>query len=347
MPRKWAPLAKDIYLKEDHEIIYRDINSAMSSCHSFDATAEAVMAMTSDSTNEDDTTFDLTTVDLIACGSTLGNLLRFTRQNAKRFRFLVYKVENTVHLIRREDTPKEIIEGVRGFGHTFPAAYTTLEPCVRDSVSHQRIYSYKLGDMQCLFRFEADGYFPNAVDEVDEPAPEIESKDSKEVSVDVIDQLFSETTLEEPVVVKSSSDLALTKGGKTITNDAIFDLKTRSIKLKPNTEFIIEEEMPRLWARQSENFMLAFHTRGKFDNIEIHEVKDKVKAWELEHAESLARLISLLGIITKLVSNQDEKKLEIVCENFGTSLQIHEVLDDVPFPMSEKTKEAWAAKLRG
>lgn len=36
---------------------------------------------------------------------------------------LVEVIAGTVHLIRRENTPKEQILGVRGYGHTFPEAY--------------------------------------------------------------------------------------------------------------------------------------------------------------------------------------------------------------------------------
>lgn len=363
MPRAWTPLSKPIFLEEDHETVYRDINAAMSSAHSFDATAAAVMTLAAASKSPDpDNHLDLSKIDLIACASTIGNLLRFARQKAKRFRILVYQIENKVHLIRREDTPKEIIEGIHGFGHTFPEAYTTWDASVNGSVSNQRICTYKFGNLNCLVRFEVDGYFP---DKADRQVCDSDSKKEKGPSVDtldelfrkatlddtdtpdVIDQLFSETTVENNAAVDSSSSLSVTRGGQMMKGNAIFDLKTRSIKLKPNTEFIIEEEMPRFWVRQTENLVLAFHTLGKFYDVQIHDVRDDVKAWELENAESLARLSSLLSIIIAMVAKLEEKQLEIVCENEGTSLQIHEVHGDVPFPMSDKTKAAWAAKLRG
>lgn len=90
--------------------------------------------------------------DVFGCGSTLGNLLRFTRGIDKAFRFTAEVIGKTLFLIRKENDPKQFIEGVRGYGHTFPDAYTTCPEEVKDSETHQRIIQYDLGGLQCLVR---------------------------------------------------------------------------------------------------------------------------------------------------------------------------------------------------
>jgi hypothetical protein len=102
--------------------------------------------------------FSLDNVDIIGCGSTLGSLLRFARGTVQSFRMLVEVIGNTVFLIRSENSPTEIIPDVRGYGHTFPEAYTTWNASGQGSESHQRLINYDFAGMNCLVRFEVDGF---------------------------------------------------------------------------------------------------------------------------------------------------------------------------------------------
>ena len=104
---------------------------------------------------------DFSAVDIFGCGSTFGNLLRFVRGENKSFRMIVEVVQNMVLLIRRENSPREVMQDVRGYGHTMPEAYTTWRRDVKGSESHQRIIRYKFAGLDCLVRFEADGYLPD------------------------------------------------------------------------------------------------------------------------------------------------------------------------------------------
>jgi hypothetical protein len=83
--------------------------------------------------------FPTADIDIVACGSTLGNLLRFARGQDKSFRFAVETISNTVFFIRKENDPREVIPDVRGYGHSFPEANTTWENDVKGSETHQRI----------------------------------------------------------------------------------------------------------------------------------------------------------------------------------------------------------------
>jgi hypothetical protein len=136
-------------LQEDNGTYYRDPNAAQYPDYPLAPAVKATLdAIGSKPVN----------TDIFACGSTLGHLLRFTRGADKAFRLSVQAIGKTVFLIRKENDPKELIEGVRGFGHSFPDAYTSWPSEVKGSETHQRIVQYQLGGLQCLVRFECDGF---------------------------------------------------------------------------------------------------------------------------------------------------------------------------------------------
>jgi hypothetical protein len=80
--------------------------------------------------------FDLSSLDIVGCGSTLSNLLRFCGGLDKDFRFNVDLVGDTIFLIRKESSLTALISDIRGYGHTFPEAYTIWELEVKGSASH-------------------------------------------------------------------------------------------------------------------------------------------------------------------------------------------------------------------
>ena len=148
-PPLWTPQAVPSRLPEDSGSYFRDKNAARYPEHPMEPAVVASLAADPNLPAR---------VDLVACASTLGNLLRFVCGEPRTFRMLVYKVRDTVFLVHRENSPTELIPHVRGFGHTFPEANTTWEPDVRGSASHQRVIRYEFGGLDLLVRFEADGY---------------------------------------------------------------------------------------------------------------------------------------------------------------------------------------------
>lgn len=103
--------------------------------------------------------FSLDDVDVFGCGSTLGNLLRFARKFKHSFKFEVDVVGKTVFFVRRENSPTEVLHDVKGYGHSFPEAYTTWDADVKNSESHQRLVQYSFGGLNMIVRSESDGYF--------------------------------------------------------------------------------------------------------------------------------------------------------------------------------------------
>ncbi|KAL2169394.1 hypothetical protein VTG60DRAFT_6100 [Thermothelomyces hinnuleus] len=148
-PPLWTPQVTPTQLKEDGGCYYRDKNAARYPKHPIEPAVVAGL--------DADPALPLD-LDIFACKSTLGSLLGFVRGEDKEFRMLAYKVRHTIFLVRRENSPTELIRDVRGYGHTFPEANTTWEADVKGSASHQRLIRYVFGGLRLAVRFEADGY---------------------------------------------------------------------------------------------------------------------------------------------------------------------------------------------
>jgi hypothetical protein len=279
-------------------------------------------------------------VNIVACGSSIGNLLRFARgvDLDRCFRILVERVGDTVHLIRRENSPDETIEGIRGFGHTFPEAYTTWGPAVKRSKTHQRIISYRFGGFDLLVRFEGDGFFGPF-------SPETSVKRSdKSSDADGLNQVQDLGVSDSPV--DATSKLVVLDGGETVPQSSIFDLKTRSAYTRQKDH--LGEQLPRLWISQITQFLLAYHEKGRFqeNDIEIKEVKSDIEEWQELNQPSLNRLASLFHHILDSVRASKDAKLEIVSSQDG-SLEIRQQLSDAGDVLSEPVKKQWEAWLGG
>ncbi|KAM0232317.1 hypothetical protein ACHAP5_010747 [Fusarium lateritium] len=323
-PPKWTPLKGSNKLPGDSGDYYRDVNAASYPKHPIEPAIVSVMKMNPEPVP----------VDIVACGSTIGNLLRFARgaDLDRSFRILVEKVGETVHLIRRENSPQEKIEGVRGFGHTFPEAYTTWDNGVKRSKSHQRILAYQFGGLDLMVRFEGDGYIRSS-------SPQTSRKTEKG---DALTQIQNLGIAESPL--DGTMDLQVVDGGESIPQSSVFDLKTRSVMARGKDH--LGEQLPRLWIAQITQFLLAYHERGLFrnENIEIKNIKADIDEWQELNQPSLKRLAALLRLIIDKVHSSKDGKLEIVCSN-GGSLEIRKQLPDAGNVLSEPVKKQWEAWL--
>jgi hypothetical protein len=277
-------------------------------------------------------------VDVVACGSTLGNLLRFVRGQDKLFRILVEVVEGTVFFIRRENSPRELIPNVRGFGHTFPESYTTWDSDVKGSTSHQRLLSYCFGRLQFLVRFEADGYVSEANYNTS-PTKAAQSASDPSSLADLLGSL--DTTSISSNQKSSESRLCIKSAGKQIDQSLVFDLKTRSARKRDQDT--LGEELPRLWVAQLQKFVLAYHEDGRFNDIRILNVRDKVEEWEKTQKKALSMLAALIHRIIGLVRDQPAGKLEVCHTQIGT-MEIREQLPDAGDALSPAVKAMWSAR---
>lgn len=299
-PPRWTPLHAPQRLKEDSGQYFRDPNAAKYPDYPMAPVLHAIF--------EADPEFDTANTDLFACGSTLGNLLRFARGIDKAFRFNVELVGETVFFIRRENDPKEIIKDIRGFGHTFPEAYTTWEHSVKGSETHQRIIRYEFGGLDCLVRFESDGYIREAA-VVNETAPA-----KTAVNQDDLLQEFQSATISQPpnTTINNPGTVKVKHGGSSVQQRCIFDLKTRSGRHKRDID--MSDIHPALWIKQISNFIVAYHDgSGLFEDIRVQNVHKDVQAWAGDNRDGIRRFATLLDNIVDIARSSASKLLEVYC----------------------------------
>ncbi|PSN66895.1 hypothetical protein BS50DRAFT_600499 [Corynespora cassiicola Philippines] len=302
-PPLWTPLPTSQQLKEDSGEYYRDPNAARAPQFPTEPAVRAIMTSNPD--------FETSEVDVFACGSTLGNLLRFVRSIDKAFRFHVQLVGNTVFFIRKENDPKELIQGVHGYGHTFPEAYAPWERDVKDSETHQRVVQYTLGALKCLVRFECDGFLKDKTDQATAPSQKPGGGSSL---TDALDAMMSTASY----TPSTTTPLQVKTGGSKVPRASVFDLKTRSGKWKK--EFDLEDILPVLWLKQIPNFILAYHNgSGRFErkDISIRDLTDEFKQWEARNQSAITMLCTLLKKIIEIARAEDSGKLDVYSPRAG------------------------------
>ncbi|KAK4035309.1 hypothetical protein C8A01DRAFT_48458 [Parachaetomium inaequale] len=341
-PPLWTPQHNPDRLKEDSGSYFRDKNAARYPKHPTEPAVVASLAA--------DPTLP-SKLDIFACGSTLGNLLRFVRGQDKTFRMLAYKIHNTVFLVRRENSPTELIPGVRGYGHTFPEANTTWEPAVKGSASHQRLIRYTFGGLEVLVRFEADGYIKPKSNPPNSPSPTTTTTSNQTPTLEELTTDLSTTTVTPsplPTPSTTGTTLTITPAGTPIPHATLFDLKTRSIYTRDKKDHLAEE-LPRLWVSQIPIFILAYHTQGLFKkgDTEIRDVRGEVRVWEGKHRRDLARLAALLRWVRDVVAEVAEEEVEggvELCRRAGGGegvLEVRRVAGDVEGVVSDAVRERW------
>lgn len=278
-------------------------------------------------------------IDLVACSSTLGNLLRYCSKDPKPFRMIVYKVGDAVHLVRREKSPREIIPDIKGYGHTFPDAFTTWDRCVSISESHQRIISYRLGGLDCLVRFEADGYLPTKNQVIIPPNSSDQLLDNSDI--DELTSILSESTGLAKTQTYTSGPISTSSAGIQVDQRSLFDLKTRSIKARDLEDDILSSEIPRLWIRQVTNFVLAFHHRGTFDEVQVKAVKHELAQWEKQNQRELSHFSALLTMIVDIARSTNEI-LEVCLTDDHPDLQVRHQIGNLPDLCSTALSRKWA-----
>lgn len=330
-PPVWAPLSIPRRLEQDSGDVYRDPNAARYPKHPYEPAVRAIFTVQPH--------FQCEKTDVVACGSTMGNLLRFARSLDMSFRFDVESIGNSVFFVRKEIHPKAIIEGLHGHGHTFPEAFTNWEADVKGSTSHQRIIRYKLGGLSYIIRTESDGWLPERLTN-----EELASVKPAAKLTEVDDDMASLIQAAESVGVsqkKATTDdaLAIQLGGRKIPQKAVFDLKTRGSHRKIDMADIL----PRLWVNQTPNFIIGYHNFGVFDDVQVQAVHEDIQKWEENNQDSLNLLSAVVLRIIEIAKSCKGHGVEI--SRFGSGdLLIRKLLDTEWHALPSDLSRKWAGE---
>lgn len=322
-------------LKPDDGEYFRDFNAARYPNHPLEPTVVAALAVQADIARH---------VDIIACGKTLSQLLDFICGTDKPFRMLVELVDDNIFFTRRENTPRERLSDVRGYGHSFPEAYTSWDVEVKASAQHQRVISYHFGGLRFLVRSQGDGYLP---DEPNGPKDEVcevsvpADLDLKE-AVDSISDELARSRVAPNVPTKECGQLRVLYAGDLVKQERIFELKTRSIRRKQGLSFedTFQDHLSRLWVSQTPKFILAYHDHGLFQEINVNNVVDDIKGWERDQAANLSRYAALIHHIIGMVKSRPDGKLELRHVIPG-ELEVREQLSDAADALSRPIQAMW------
>ncbi|KAK2808788.1 hypothetical protein FQN50_004461 [Emmonsiellopsis sp. PD_5] len=298
-PPKWTPHRDSIQLREDSGEFFRDPNSARWPEYPMEPAIRAVFDRHPD--------FDGNKIDIVTCAGTLGQLFRFASSKFRDFQFGAHLIGETLFLVRKEITPNALIEGVHGYGHTFPEDYTSWDRSVKGSSTSQRVIRYKFGGMTFMIRFEVDGYLGDL-----ETTNAGKDKNTTAVAqgisetLDLLTQNVEGVTINNRIQSKATI-LNVENSGFHVPQSAIFDLKTRTI----NKEFDMDDILPRLWARQVPNLIAAKHNRGRFDesDIEIRSVKQDIDDWEEKNGKYLKQLANVIHSLLEKLKKSKVKNL--------------------------------------
>ncbi|WEW56459.1 hypothetical protein PRK78_001903 [Emydomyces testavorans] len=322
-PPIWNAPTTHRKLKPDRGNFLADPNAARYPRFPIEPAARAVLCQVPE--------VDTGLVDIFTCASVLGKLFRFIQgDDDKEFRFIVEKVGDTVFFVRKEDSPTQLIPNIRGYGHSFLDEYTSWEKDVKDSKSHQRIIKYKFGGLDFLVRFECDGYMKQ-----DNQASE------QQKCSDTLPEALANATLDCAIASSRGEILQVKEGGWPVSQEHVFEIKTRSIR----SEFDVTDIIPKLWVTQIPKLIVGFHDRGLFEGrIQVHDMKEKVAKWEKENEQISRKLASLLQDLID-VAKVSTTRLE-VCRSASGCLQIREPEGEGPRALPHDMKEMWEGKHR-
>ncbi|MCJ1357805.1 MAG: hypothetical protein MMC33_007801 [Icmadophila ericetorum] len=292
-PPLWKQLPPKQY-KVDTGIYFRDPNAARYPKHPTEPAMRAVFAMQED--------FNPSTIDIVACGSTLGNILRFASQKERAFSMDAELVGDTLFIMRKETTPTETIKGVHGYGHTFPEENTEWEADVKGSISHQRIIRYQFGDLTCLVRFESDGYLAERLTAEERAQLKSSSARTTPPRDESLFNLLKDASVSQQLPLTNQASQPLTinlNKGYLVPQNSIFDIKTRSNKY--NHVIDMSEVLPRIWISQIPIFIIAYHRDGYFssDDVKVEDVSDQIEEWETENRDAIGRFHAVLRKIVE------------------------------------------------
>ncbi|KAI1208326.1 uncharacterized protein F4807DRAFT_430871 [Annulohypoxylon truncatum] len=306
-PALWEPPQLPCQLQKDSGEYFRDQNGARFPEHPMQPSVQSIFALNK--------SFDSENVDIMGCASSLGNILRFVRSVDSTFRFDVEMVGNTLFLVNNQRD--EVIQGVHGNGMTFLEKFTTYQAELKETKSHQRIISYSFGGLKCLVRFECDGHLSNTGDASTER-----------------DSLRTLNISKTPV----SSSITVKEAGLAVSQHSIIEIKTRS-QLK-GQEIEMNEHWPRLWVRQIPNFIVGYHIKGNFEDVQNKNVQPDIDEWESAHESELRKFASILQQLIVEVKRAGNFKLELCRTGLGP-LELREQIGTPREVLPNDWKNLW------
>lgn len=243
--------------------------------------------------------FDMKPIGLTTDRNSLRKLLRFVSGKVpENWRIDVDIIEDTMFFTRWEESKFQIIAGrfQSGYGHEFEKAFLRYDSKLQESSGHHRIVRYNLGGVECLVRFEVDGYVGNGFGDDDELTQALSG-----LQVQSPENLFA---------LNPASEVKVIQRGRLVNNQTILELKSRS-----STNIKMNEIIPQLWISQTHNLFVGRHKEGLVEaEPERFHMDEKFPNWEVANQEHLRTLVTLITEIRNVAKGIKGGQCMLVCK---------------------------------
>ncbi|PGH14716.1 hypothetical protein AJ79_02882 [Helicocarpus griseus UAMH5409] len=256
-------------------------------------------------------------VDVIASARAFRSLLGFVSNTSQDFSFHLQVVEGTLLFTQRGPTDDEVNFGSRnsGYGHNFEDHCSKPLPGLEDSNSHHRVIRYKLRDLNCVVRFEADAF------EIDEP----ENADTNAANSGQHNSALS------PILPSYMGPVAEGKTaneftrvillGRDIPSSSLVEMKMARPRYATQ-KFMFT--LPQLWFTQTRTLFVGVYASGYCTGIHKFDAHTSFAAWEQKHGFALRRLVCLIKELRDCAMNAPGGHCIIAHENSSRRLEVYQ-----------------------
>ena len=240
--------------------------------------------------------------------NSLRKLLQFVSGKVtKSWRIDVDIIEDTMFFTRWEESQVMLITGARdsGYGHGFEKAFLSFDADLQESSGHHRIVRYNLGGIDCLVRFEVDGYISD---------DDGFSSGKQDTAVDELGQGLSCLHIQNSadaaeVKMPPTTEVRVIQRGGLVNNDTIAELKSRSTA----AHLKMQEYIPQLWISQTRHLFVCRHKEGLMEmEPQRVDMTEQFPDWESRNQQYLRTLVGLISEIKKVVKRAKGGKCMLV-----------------------------------
>ncbi|KAE8375357.1 hypothetical protein BDV26DRAFT_267987 [Aspergillus bertholletiae] len=228
---------------------------------------------------------NLNDIDLVTDRRNLRLLLGFVSGKKGPLRIDVEVVNGTVLFSTWTQRAVSFVTGFHGYGHEFEKVATRQPKGVKDSVTHNRVVRYMLGDVKMIMRYEVDGCTGSDKD------------------------IYMAMPISQ--VQQTPTGYTVLNCGKLVAPSRIIEIKTGAV----GKNLDISKNMEQLWFSQTPNLCAGHYNEGgNFTSItkKNYLKLGRLQKWEENHQEQLRKLAALLRVIVELAKAAAWKNFALV-----------------------------------
>lgn len=93
------------------------------------------------------------------------------------------------------------------------------------------------------------------------------------------------------------------------------------------------------------HFILARHKSGRFDDIQVFDVRERVATWQQNQQDVIHKFVSLLRKISATAKERSDGKLELDRQPDSSILEVREQYEGVSQALSDELLARWSGTL--